>query len=45
MFTDEKFSQVGRRKMTVFEQVIDRQYQEYGKSAEAFLRECYMRKR
>ena len=43
MFTDEKFTKVGGRKKTVYENVIKIQAETYGKSAETFIKESMKR--
>ena len=39
MFTDEKFTKVGNRPRTVYENVIKIVQEKYGKSVETFLKE------
>ena len=43
MFVDEKFTKVGNRPHTVYENVIRIQHEKYGKSGETFLKESCKR--
>lgn len=43
MFVDEKFTKLGNRPRTVYENVIKIQHDKYGKSAETFLKEACKR--